>query len=278
MSVAYSFFSEKGVPSPIFVSGCFGGLFSSQTLFKDQTHLVYYTNSNPNSIVTDKSYRKTLNKRLGYYRNLCKQFPWISEVVTVTWAHEGIKYIPKDTNFNIRNLGVVAKFDLSKPADTVWFCLNLIRFLLDPRRFTVLGKFDELVESIGLWDSILVYGGFNLSKDILNNTQGVSHIYSSTCIWSPSYFKQKEIDLFKEDPIQLLNKSPSVSSTNGKAGLFTWNHRVTSDNYKNALQYTFNLGRNPREVRNRGLDTLKSVFTKEELNVIGNVLGFEIKG
>ena len=104
-----------------------------------------------------------------------------------------------------------------------------------------------------------------------------SHGYGATCIWSPSYSSLESIELFKTDPIKLLNNATPSTDESNPRGLFTWyNSEDENIRYKNALQYTFNMNikNSPREER---LVSLKAAFNKEEIAKINSILNLNIK-
>lgn len=100
-------------------------------------------------------------------------------------------------------------FDLSKPADTVWFCLNVVRLI---QQSSVKNNLKPLTEKgFDFWKAFCtlhsVYFGANWSG---KGGLWYSYELNDTCLLSIAYMKEDTIKAIFEEPLQVLNKLPSV--------------------------------------------------------------------
>lgn len=174
---------------------CFGRLF-----WKDDTWLIFNSNNKWKEVYYfDKLYylydEEDLSKSL--VEKLVEKFPWMKDIFTFEEFKHG--------NASIKSWA----FDLTKPADTVWFCLNTVRLI---QQCEYSEKFEKVIESgVDFWKSIVVCNSTYYSKS-WDGKNGNWYYYDleETCLLSMAYMSEEVIKAVLEDPIQVLNKLPSV--------------------------------------------------------------------
>lgn len=137
-----------------------------------------------------------------FYKEIVERLPWIKNIVE-------------------RKSKDVFSFDLSKPADTVWFCLNLIRCIFESP-FQMGRKFSEsflkISEGTDIWSKIILLNSVNFGSVFSNGKNGEFFIgypisSNSTCLISPMSVSIKTLESFLKDPLLVLNKLPSVKES-----------------------------------------------------------------
>ena len=220
MAVNFRFVKNNGKTSPNFIHGCFGTLMSkciipstnpdrsvSEYDIRKYNYLEYFQYSDPFQNVLVKTLQEDTAFKLKIFRQITNQFPWMKEVIKVRYS---------DGNTLLNNQGaiasrytLVAKLDLSKPADTVWFCLNTVRLI---QQCDYSEKFEKVIESgVDFWKSIVVCNSAYYSRS-WDGKNGNWYYYDleETCLLSMAYMSEEVIKAVLEDPIQVLNKLPSV--------------------------------------------------------------------
>ena len=189
------------------VYGCFGDLFFEDATFpidSDFEKHVYefeYISYDP------------VTEDVTNVLSIIDKFPWMKDIVS---------YDKKSNIFS---------FDLSKPADTVWFCLNLIRLICQPSNSSlnkVLFSEDgveDLWKTFVYLESFYFYKGYSAKKYSPSESR---QIYS-TCIIAPNYFSDDFIKGFIENPLSKLNKLPSIIES--KTGFKKFSHWSTEDDW-----------------------------------------------
>lgn len=236
MSVRFRFLKKNGEYSPSVEHGCFGTLMSHNHVFNhndvnyktsDYDYILYYQypcEMNKNEVFI-KTLRKDTAFKLKLWREVVKKFPWMKKVITVSYVND--KSI-KDS-FSPDKYTLIAKVNLDNPGDTIWFCLNLFRLItrssivngiITQKYETPLQKVYEILGDA--WETVLFAYGFGLSR--VTNILGVTtyhisnNVISSTCLTDLNHIPKEQSLLFKEDPINFLNKHDNVKTSKGLHG------------------------------------------------------------
>ena len=166
--------------------------------------------------------------KLNIFRSIVRKFPWMRDVIKVRYSDENT-LISSNPEVKASKYTLVARLDLSKPGDTVWFCLNLFRLIT---RFSYsngissdfnrsdatnpLKTFYELTDG-DAWKTVLLTYGFNTS--LCSNLSGkyseLKMNYASvgnTVLTSMNYIDKESQEQFINNPEVFLNKNLPVKS------------------------------------------------------------------
>lgn len=245
MAVNFRFVKSNGEASPNFIHGCFGTLMSKCRIFytnldrsvseydiRKYNYLEYFQYSDPFQNLIVKTIQEDTAFKLKIFRQITNQFPWMKEVIKVRYS---------DGNTLLNNKGakasrytLVAKLDLSKPADTVWFCLNLFRLItrnsiqngtLNSYPKSVFKELYELTEG-DAWKTVLLSYGFHCGfvSNAFSNKARIKmsrNSFSNTCLTPLNEIEKEQSELFIKDPVNFLNRTAPVLDINRDVGLIT---------------------------------------------------------
>lgn len=195
MSVSYYLENRtKGIMShPDAVESCFGRMF-----WKDSLWARYKDGKSDHSERYNLSDFEFINYKVESERHhqvsvVMNQFPWMKDIVSY------------DVDAKIYS------FDLSKPADTVWFCLNLVRLIHQPYN----SNFHREIEKHGIvdiWKMTIFLNSYCFGKTFAEKKHYIScdKDISDTCVIAPIFLSGSFIKEFVENPLSKLNKLPSV--------------------------------------------------------------------
>lgn len=248
MGVNFRFVKSNGEASPVFTHGCFGTLMYHSVLrsntgnknynIQDYDYLEYMqhgTNYDNHTTEFKKWARKDTAFKLKLFRSIVRKFPWMREVIKVRYSDENT-LISSSPETKASKYTLVARLDLSKPGDTVWFCLNLFRLIT---RFSYsngisseykrvggtspLKTFYELTEG-DAWKTVLLTYGFNtaLSAGFDGKYSELKMNYATmgnTVLTSMNYIDKKSQEQFINNPEVFLNKNFPVNSKDHSQGL-----------------------------------------------------------
>ena len=118
----------------------------------------------------------------------------------------------KEVFFFEEKLGYqVWSFDLSKPADTVWFCLNLVRLIQQDTTGNSVYFKDAVNNGLDFWKGVVIFNSMYFAISFKDSRKTIySYSVDDTCLLSLEYLKEETIQAVLEDPIKVLNKLPSV--------------------------------------------------------------------
>lgn len=248
MSVNFRFVKKNGETSAIFKHGCFGTLMGSSSIrasdnivynLRDYDYLEYVQHTSNYSDIPlsrKKDFEEWLRKdtafKLKLFRDITNKFPWMKDVITVYYANKNTLISSHPTPVPAARYTLVARLDLTKPGDTVWFCLNLFRLITrfshatglagsyqNPNQLSPMKIFYELTE-VDAWKTALLTFGFScnlstsfsgeFSMNIHRNTVGF------TCLTSFNHINKKNSEAFIENPSVFLNKNSPVKGNHSR--------------------------------------------------------------
>ena len=278
MSVVYHFVNKDNSISSIYNRGCFGTLIYGDkynteiTSMQNATHLIYTPHLRIKHI---SSFKKR-------YIELCEHFPWISEIVEVIENDkETVSKISNTSDLDRSYFKVGIKINLDNHSDTIWFCLNTIRFIAKVYHEYSSSKiedYEKKVNILGIWRALILEHSYYFSKDYNGENIQFSinsqYNFGHTCMFTPF---QSTIEFFKQavsNPLINLNKYPKYYSTEGSISFIPdpYNRSSVEEGYGFGTSKYFltTFGFNKTFVKSSSAeqhlkDTLKSFITEEEL-------------
>ena len=204
MSVTFRY-STKGRNGNFISKVCFGRSLQMDALENYNGYL--WRNDFLDYKVDDQIYDYDFNICLDRINQIVEKFPWMKDIFVLQSDDDGTYY----------------RFDLSKPADTVWFCLNLVRLILKGMESLLpVPTYNKMLDSMDgdLWNKIVFINSVHFDEE--RSGKGLNRISTGkyclnsfpyqthTCLLSPFFVSKETIQAVLEDPIKVLNKLPSV--------------------------------------------------------------------
>ena len=151
MSVTFRY-STKGRNGNFIRKVCFGRSLQMDALENYNGYL--WRNDFLDYKVDDQIYDYDFNICLDRVNQIVEKFPWMKDIFVLQSYDDGTYY----------------RFDLSKPADTVWFCLNLVRLILKGMESLLpVPTYNKMLDSMDgdLWNKIVFINSVHFDEEMV---------------------------------------------------------------------------------------------------------------